>query len=111
MLAKIINEETKEALVINQEEAKEMPDMVEMEVEVGYDGKFYAKGYAPAEPPEHKNERIRMQRQYRYVTEADPLRLDWDEAAARGEASAEQKKLAWLAKKDQIREELPYEEK
>lgn len=108
MLTKIINKETKEVLVMNQEEALELPDMVEMEVEQGFDGKVYVRGYAPAEPVEHKNEVIRAERQARFVAEADPLRLDYDEALARGEEQAEEKKRAWLAKKDEIRKALPY---
>lgn len=57
---------------------------------------------------EEKNEQIRQQRQARYVAEADPLRLDWDESSARGEEQAEEKKQLWLAKKDEIRTDLPY---
>ena len=108
MLTKIINEDTKECLIVNQVEAAKMPDMTEIDVEQGYDGKIYVKGYAPAEPVWHKNETIRKQRQARFIEEADPLRLDWDEAAARGEEQAEEKKKAWLAKKDEIRQSLPY---
>jgi hypothetical protein len=61
-------------------------------------------------PVDYKNERIRQQRQARYVSESDPLRLDYDEALARGEDDAEEKKQAWLSSKDKIREELPYVE-
>ena len=56
------------------------------------------------------NEQIRQQRQLRYETESDPIRLDYDEALARGEETAEQLKQDWLASKDKIREELPYVE-
>ena len=59
-------------------------------------------------PVEYQNEQIRQQRQARYVSEADPLRLDWDESSARGEEQAEEKKRLWLAKKDEIRNDLPY---
>ena len=63
------------------------------------------------EPPEptvaEKNEQIRQQRQSRFRIEADPLKLDYDEAVARGE-DAEKARIAWLAKKDLIRSELPY---
>lgn len=59
-------------------------------------------------PVDYQNEQIRKQRQQRYVEESDPLRLDYDEALARGEESAEQLKQDWLASKDKIREELPY---
>lgn len=55
-----------------------------------------------------KHEQIRLQRQSRYITEADPLRLDWNESSARGEEQAEEKKQLWLAKKDEIRNDLPY---
>lgn len=59
-------------------------------------------------PVEYQNEQIRQQRQARYVAESDPLRLDYDEALARGSEDAEQLKQDWLASKDRIREELPY---
>ena len=57
---------------------------------------------------EEQNEQIRLQRQARYVAEADPLRLDWDESAARNEQDANDKKKLWLDKKDEIRKDLPY---
>lgn len=59
-------------------------------------------------PIDYQNEQIRQQRQQRYVEESDPLRLDYDEALARGEETAETLKQEWLASKDKIREELPY---
>ena len=70
-----------------------------------YEGEYVLKKEVPIE---YQNEQIRQQRQARFIAEADPLRLDWDESAARGEEQAEEKKQIWLAKKDQIREELPY---
>lgn len=57
---------------------------------------------------EEQNEQIRQQRQLRYEVESDPIRLDYDEALARGEETAETLKQEWLASKDKIREELPY---
>ena len=57
---------------------------------------------------EEQNEQIRQQRQARYEEESDPIRLDYDEALARGEETAETLKQEWLASKDKIREELPY---
>lgn len=57
-----------------------------------------------------QNEQIRQERQMRYESESDPIRLDYDEALARGEETAEQLKQDWLASKDKIREELPYVE-
>lgn len=63
--------------------------------------------YAEALSVREKNEQIRQQRQSRFRVEADPLKLDYDEAVARGE-DAEKARIAWLAKKDLIRSELPY---
>lgn len=59
-------------------------------------------------PIEARNEQIRQQRQARYIAESDPLRLDYDEALARGQDNAEELKEQWLESKDKIREELPY---
>jgi len=72
------------------------------------EGEFLLKQDIPAE---YQNEQIRAERQARYVAESDPLRLDYDEALARGSEDAEQLKQDWLASKDRIREELPYIEK
>ena len=84
--------------------------MVEDTVHTVEDYEHYNREYLLNEdiPIEVKNEQIRQQRQARYVAEADPLRLDWDESAARGEEQAEEKKQIWLAKKDEIRQDLPY---
>lgn len=57
---------------------------------------------------EEQNNFIRLQRQSRFAAEADPLKFDYEEALALGDESAEEKKQLWLAKKKQIREELPY---
>lgn len=70
-----------------------------------YEGEYILKQTVPVE---YQNEQIRQQRQARYETESDPIRLDYDEALARGENTAEQLKQDWLASKDKIREELPY---
>lgn len=69
------------------------------------DGEYLLKQDIPID---YQNEQIRQQRQQRYESESDPLRLDYDEALARGEESAEQLRQDWLASKDKIREELPY---
>lgn len=70
-----------------------------------YNGEYILKQDVPVD---YKNEQIRKQRQTRYEAESDPLRLDYDEALARGEESAETLKQEWLSSKDRIREELPY---
>lgn len=69
------------------------------------EGEFLLKQDVPVE---YQNEQIRAERQARYVAESDPIRLDYDEALARGSEDAEQLKQEWLASKDRIREELPY---
>jgi len=104
--AKILEEETKKVSVALGE--KHPSDYQEMYVEQAYNGSWYVTGYAPQPSVEYQNEQIRAARQARYVVESDPLRLDYDEALARGEETAEQLKQDWLASKDKIREELPY---
>lgn len=106
MKAKIINEETKEVSVALGSNPPK--DYIEMDVEQAYDGNWYVEGYAPQPSIEYQNEQIRQQRQQRYTEESDPIRLDYDEALARGEETAEQLKQDWLSSKDKIREELPY---
>lgn len=70
-----------------------------------YNGEYILQADYPVEA---RNEQIRAERQARYVEESDPLRLDYDEALARGQDNAEELKEQWLASKDKIREELPY---
>ena len=108
--AKIIDENLKICQVGTGTNSKfyESIGMTEMEVEQAYNGTWYVLGYAPNPTIDEQNEKIRQQRQERYEIESDPLRLDYDEALARGEETAEQLKTDWLASKDKIREELPY---
>ena len=82
--------------------------MSEMDVEQGYDGQWYLKGYAPQETIEQQNEAIRATREQLYVQTSDKLKADYDEALARGSDNAEELKKAWLASKDEIREKHPY---
>ena len=110
MFAKIVNEETKQCdvgLGTNAEFYKSI-GMTEMDVEQAYNGSWYVVGYAPQPSIEEQNDKIRQQRQSRYVLESDPLRLDYDEALAREQDNAEELKQEWLASKDKIRKELPY---
>ena len=58
LYTKIINKDTKECLIINQIEAKKQ-GLQDMEVEFGYNGKAYLKGYAPQKSLEDlKKEKI-----------------------------------------------------
>lgn len=47
--AVLINEQTKEYQVLNQIEALRQ-GVPEVELDISYDGRFYAAGYAPAKP-------------------------------------------------------------
>lgn len=108
MKAKIINEETKEVSVAFGSNPPK--DYVEMDVEHAYNGYWYVKGYAPEKPAPTKEEVSEIRRQL-YVSEADPLKYDYEESLARyGEADQRtiDAKAAWLAKKDEIRENNPY---
>ena len=72
--AKVINEETKEVSVgtgTNSAFYKSI-GMVEMEVEEGYDGHWYVKGYAPAksEPTKEEQQKARAEA---YRLEKDPI--------------------------------------
>lgn len=86
-------------------------DLIEEDTEhtvedyIHHNGEFILKDDVPVS---EQNEQIRLQRQSRYVTEADPLKLDYDESVARESDDIAEKKRLWLEKKDQIREELPY---
>lgn len=60
----------------------------------------------PKYTPTH--DEIRQMRELRFEKEADPIRYAYDEALARGEETAETLKQEWLAKKDEIRADLPY---
>lgn len=67
--------------------------------------------YAVALTDAEKNEAVRAAREARFIAEADTLKMDYDEAFARYGVEDERTaaaKAAWLAKKDEIREALPY---
>ena len=97
-------------IIENQVEAKEkMYPLVDCEL--AYDGSIWEKGYAPQPTVEEQNEAIRQTRQQLFTKQADPLKLDYDEALARygetDERTVEAKNI-WLDKKDEIRENNPY---
>lgn len=57
---------------------------------------------------EEQNEAIRRVRETSYAQISDRIKLDYEEAVARGSENAEQLKQEWLASKDKIRAENPY---
>ena len=72
--AKVIDEETKEVSVgtgTNSAFYKSI-GMVEMEVEEGYDGHWYVKGYAPAKPEPTKEDQQKA-REEAYKADVDPI--------------------------------------
>ena len=78
MFTKIINEETKECLIINQIKAKQQ-GLQEMEVEFGYDGKAYVKGYAPKKPQELINQE-KIAEYQKYLADTDYVVIKISEA-------------------------------
>ena len=108
--ARVVDKKTKECDVGvgTNTEFYESIGMKELDVEQAYNGRWYLVGHLPQPSVEEQNEQIRQQRQARYEKESDPLRLDYDEALARGEETADEFKAKWLASKDKIRAELPY---
>ena len=106
--AKIIKEETKEVSIALGSNPPE--DYTKMDVEQGYDGNWYVAGYAPEEPAPTEEEQ-RQKRQQAFSEEADPLKYDYEEACARygiDSDEAQDAKVIWLQKKDEIRERYPY---
>lgn len=83
MFTKIINEETKECLIINQIKAKQQ-GLQEMEVEFGYDGKAYVKGYAPKKPQELINQE-KIAEYQKYLADTDYVVIKISEAMASGD--------------------------
>ncbi|MDR1009203.1 MAG: hypothetical protein LBL52_03035 [Rickettsiales bacterium] len=68
-----------------------------------WDGHDYLEGDEPEKSAEFVEGEIRAERRDAYTRESDPLKLDYDEALARGAENADVLKAAWLAKKDEIR--------
>ncbi len=111
--AKIINEETKicQVGIGTNTSFYESIGMVEMDVEKSYDGAWYITGYAPQQTIDEQNESIKQQRQAMFEKESDVIKNDMDEAFVKyGATSEEYLTLAaqWLAKKDEIRNDLEY---
>ena len=67
LLAKILNEETKQVDVadLRQKEHFEKISFSEQEVEQAWNGSWYLKGYAPEKPAEQKAEEARAERDRR----------------------------------------------
>ena len=72
LLAKILNEETKQVNVadLRQKEHFEKIGFSEQEVEQAYDGSWYLKGYAPEKPTEQKEAEVRSVRN-QYLEQTD----------------------------------------
>ena len=112
--AKIINEETKLCEIgdgTNSAFYKSI-GMVEMEVELGYDGDWYLAGYAPVKPEPTKEEQQKA-REEAYKAKVDPItchinRLKDEEQTpeviAEIAALVEERK----AKVEEIKQRFPY---
>lgn len=113
MLAKIINNETKEVAVANeaQREHFESIGFSDMEVEKGYNGKWYVKGYAPQPTKEEQS----AKREIAYVDEVDPItchinRLKDEEQTPEIEQEIEELKQERSTKVEEIKRRYPYNE-
>ena len=76
MYAKIINEETKQVSVGTGTNTafQQSIGMTEIEVEQGYDGSWYLKGYAPEKPVEEKKAEVRSVRN-QYLEQTDKFMI------------------------------------
>ena len=76
MYAKIINEETKQVSVGTGTNTAfyQSIGMTEIEVEQGYDGSWYLKGYAPEKPVEEKKAEVRSVRN-QYLEQTDKFMI------------------------------------
>ena len=112
--AKVINEEIKEVSVgtgTNSAFYKSI-GMVEMEVEEGYDGHWYVKGYAPAKPEPTKEEQQKA-REEAYKAKVDPItchinRLKDEEQTPEVIAEIAQLVEERKAKVEEIKQRFPY---
>ena len=82
LYTKIINEDTKECLIINQIEAKKQ-GLQEMEVEFGYNGKAYLKGFAPQKSQELINQE-KIAEYQKYLADTDYVVVKISEAMVSG---------------------------
>ncbi len=74
-----------------------------------YGNLFEEIAYQEPEPIVYTNEQIEELRKKAYEDRADPLFFEYQELLALGNTTeAEEKKNAWLNKKELIREEYPY---
>lgn len=114
MYAKIINNETKEVVAVENatREFIEANGFTEMEVEQAYNGSWYVKGYAPEEPAPTEEEQ-RKNRELAYAQEVDPLHAQRQRRTILGTWSEEDEEEYILKVKelsDKIAKEYPYNE-
>ena len=112
--AKVINEETKlcEVGTGTNSAYYESIGMTEMEVELGYDGSWYVKGYAPAKPEPTKEEQQKA-REEAYKAKVDPItchinRLKDEEQTADVIAEIASLVEERKAKVEEIKQRFPY---
>lgn len=72
VFSKIIDEETKELDCIECGDTPVVDGYTEIERELGYDSKWYVKGYAPEQPIPTKEEQSEKRRMA-YIAEKDPI--------------------------------------
>lgn len=112
--AKVINEETKACEVGTGTNTKfyQSIGMIEMEVELGYDKRWYVAGYAPIKPEPTKEEQ-QQARAVAYASEVDPLMSEYTRKKTFNlfEEGEEEALLAEIeAKVEEIKARYPYPE-
>lgn len=114
VFSKIINDETKELDCMVCGDTPVIDGYAELEREMGYDGHWYLKGYAPEKPaPTH--DEIKEMRANAYQQEVDPItshisRLKDEEQTEEVIAEIEKLKAERQEKRTAIKERFPYYE-
>ncbi len=112
VFSKIIDEETKELDCIECGDNPVIDGYTEIERELGYDGKWYVKGYAPEQPaPTHEEQEKR--REHAYIIEVDGItahidRLKDEEQTPEITTKIETLKAERSRKVAAIKERFPY---
>lgn len=104
VFSKIIDEETKELDCIECGDNPVVDGYTEIERELGYDGKWYVKGYAPEQPaPTHEEQSEK--RAAAYLAEVDPLHARKMRKTILGEWTDDDEE-EYLAKVKELSEEI-----
>ena len=112
--AKIVDEELKTVIYGEGSDSEyyESMGMTEMDIEQGYDGKWYVEGYAPEKPAPTEEEQ-RKNREVAYTQEVDPITCHIQRLADEEQTPEIVQEIAELKqersdKVEEIKERYPY---